>query len=220
MIALIAGIIAGFVLSIPPGPVAAFAIQSTLTGGKRNGLSIALGVAVVDMIFCLLVVFASTALLGQLESIVAEHPYISFGTKAIIVLGIIIYGILQFRKPELGADSHPRIHLEEKVHSSKPFIVGSATALSNAFNPTFLPSLTALISAITSQIPNSPNPLADKLFFVIGFGAGTYGWFHSLASFVHRHHAKISPQTMLLIRRIGALVLIGFAVYLGITICM
>lgn len=214
MISLLAGIIAGFVLAIPPGPVATYTIHTTLTNGKRSGLGIGIGVALVDMFFCLLVLFASTALFGQVESLVQEHPYISFATKLLIIGAIIIYSLIQLRSSSLPSSS-PRIHLEEKVHSSKPIIIGSATALSNAFNPTFLPSLMATISTVTAQLPVSASPLLDKVLFIFGFGAGTYGWLHGLVTIVARHHAKISAPTMLLIRRISAIVLLVFGLYLA-----
>ncbi len=213
MVALLVGLASGFVLSMPPGPVAAYTITTTLGKGKRTGMSIALGVAVVDTLFCIGILFASSAILQLLMSWSETFPTTAFVTKLAIIGGIIVYAVLQLRDKTTEAP-HSRVHLEDRVQSSKPLIIGSATALSNAFNPTFLPALTAVLASVTTQLPQVHTNIVDKWLFALGFGVGTYGWLYGIISMVHRHHALVSPRTMVLIRRVGAVIFLVFAVYL------
>ncbi len=220
MIALIAGLLSGFVISIPPGPVAAYAISVTLTKGLRTGLSIGIGVALVDTLFCLAILFASSAILASLGSFSSEYPTAALVGKCLVIGGILVFAILQIIRP--AQEPHAsRIHLEDRVQSSQPMIIGSATALSNAFNPTFLPSLTALLTSLTTQfVPQVHTSFADKWFFALGFGVGTYGWFYCIIRFVAKHHARISPTATLTIRRAGGVIFIVFAIYLGLKLLL
>ena len=177
-------------------------------------MSVGLGVAVIDTMFCLGILFASSAILGWLFQLSAEFPTAAMASKMLVILAILVYAISQLRSGSAELP-HSRVHLEDKVQSSRPLIIGSATALSNAFNPTFLPSLTALLASISVQVPQVHANLLDKWLFALGFGAGTYGWLYVIISMVHRHHALVSPHTMLLIRRVGALIFIVFALYLS-----
>ncbi len=214
MIALLVGLASGFVISMPPGPVAAFTIETTLSKGKRTGMSVGLGVAFIDTLFCLGILFASSAIIGWFLDLAAAYPTASLVLRVLVIIAIFVYAVLQFRAgPEVK--DHSRVHLEQKIHSTTPIIIGAATAMSNAFNPTFLPSLTALLASISSQVPQVHENLLDKWLFALGFGAGTYGWLHVIISMVHRHHALVSPHTMIIIRRVGALIFIGFALFLA-----
>ncbi len=213
MIALLVGLASGFVISMPPGPVAAFTIETTLSKGKRTGMSVGFGVAVVDMVFCLGILFASSAVLSNLFHLNAEYPTTSLVLKVAVIAAIIGYAFTQLQS-KANETPTSRLHLEDRVQGSKPLIIGSATALSNAFNPTFLPSLTALLASISALVPQIQANMVDKWLFALGFGAGTYGWLHSIISMVHRHHALISTRTMVVIRRVGAVIFIVFALYL------
>src|SRR5687767_481465 len=52
IIALIIGIIAGWVISMPVGPVNATAILRTLHYGAKHGFAVGIGAAVMDIIYC------------------------------------------------------------------------------------------------------------------------------------------------------------------------
>jgi threonine/homoserine/homoserine lactone efflux protein len=207
------GLSCGFVLTIPPGPVASYTIETTLHSGYRSGRRVALGVAIVDTVFCLGVLFASSAIIHWGINWSEQHGQAALIMKYIIVGGILIAGILQMIRPSNVA-AVSRVHLETHVPGSKPILVGAATALSNSFNPTFIPSLTAIITSVTAAIPGIAVSGADRLLFAGGFGAGTYLWLHTVTHVVRKHHGALSPAVMRLIRRVGGLIFVAFALWI------
>ncbi|MFN5866986.1 MAG: LysE family translocator [Candidatus Kapaibacterium sp.] len=203
----------GFVLTIPPGPVASYTLETTLRVGYRAGRRVALGVAIVDTVFCLGVLFASSAIIQWGVDLAEQHSQVALVTKYTIVVGILAAGVFQMIRPSNVTTVSP-VHLETHVSGSKPILVGAATALSNAFNPTFLPSLTAIITSISAAVPGIAVSGADRLLFAGGFGAGTYLWLHAVTNVVRKHHGALSPTLMKLIRRIGGFIFALFALWI------
>lgn len=82
------GIIIGFMIALPIGPMAMLCIQKTLTSGWKKGLSIGIGIALADGTYALL------AALGW-GKLIAEAPNISkvlqwIGAVILIYLGVSI----------------------------------------------------------------------------------------------------------------------------------
>ena len=69
------GALLGFVMSIPPGPISIAVIKQGINGDTRAGGLIGLGAAGVDVLYALLAVFASSAIVGALETFFAGHPW-------------------------------------------------------------------------------------------------------------------------------------------------
>lgn len=213
MLELLIGFCTGFVLTIPPGPVAAFAIETTLHQGHRAGRGVALGVALVDTVFCLGVLFASSALVQWGIGVAEQHQTLSRILMTLIVLGILVVGMKQIIHPT-STVATSRVHLETHVPGSRPFLVGAATALSNGFNPTFLPSLTAIIASIHSMFPDATATGIQRAILAGGFGLGTYAWIHIITLVVRKHKEAMSPSMLKLIRRIGGVIFALFALWL------
>ena len=61
VLGLLAGIIIGVVLAIPPGPVALTAMRVSLTKGARQGSLVGLGTGFMDFVYCALAIFTAGA---------------------------------------------------------------------------------------------------------------------------------------------------------------
>ncbi|MFM8568801.1 MAG: LysE family translocator [Candidatus Kapaibacterium sp.] len=213
MLEFLVGFCTGFVLTIPPGPVAAFAIETSLHHGQRSGRGVAFGVALVDTVFCLGVLFASSALVQWGIGMAERNVMLSRILMTAVVLGILVVGIRQIVRPSTTVGS-TRVHLESHVPGSRPFLVGAATALSNGFNPTFLSSLTAVIASIHTSFPVVTGSGVQRVLFAGGFGVGTYVWIHVITRVVLKHREAMSPAMLGLIRRIGGVIFTLFALFL------
>jgi threonine/homoserine/homoserine lactone efflux protein len=64
--ALLVGLVAGFVMVMPPGPIAMACMRQALAGQAREGVALVLGVAAMDSGSALLAAFASSALFRAL----------------------------------------------------------------------------------------------------------------------------------------------------------
>jgi arginine exporter protein ArgO len=74
--ALLVGLVVGFVLAIPPGPIAMACVQQGLAGQAREGLALVLGASAMDIVYALLAAFASSALVEALWGLVLHHAWV------------------------------------------------------------------------------------------------------------------------------------------------
>src|SRR5436190_13893424 len=73
--ALLVGLVVGFVLVMPPGPIAMAGMRQALAGQTREGLALVLGAAVMDSGYALLAAFASSALVEALWDMMLHHAW-------------------------------------------------------------------------------------------------------------------------------------------------
>ena len=71
--ALLVGLVVGFVLAVPPGPIAMACIHQGLAGQTRAGVALVLGASVMDSVYALLAAFASSALVEALWDLIRHH---------------------------------------------------------------------------------------------------------------------------------------------------
>jgi threonine/homoserine/homoserine lactone efflux protein len=73
--ALLVGLLLGWVLAIPPGPIAIAMLRQALAGQARAGVAIALGAAAMDSVSAGLAGWASSALVASLQSTMRAHAW-------------------------------------------------------------------------------------------------------------------------------------------------
>src|SRR5437870_5399079 len=72
---LLVGLVVGFVLAIPPGPLAIACISQALAGQARESVALALSASAMDIGYALLAAFASSALVGALRGLVTDNAW-------------------------------------------------------------------------------------------------------------------------------------------------
>ena len=72
--ALCVGLVVGFVLAMPPGPITIACLRQALAGQTRKGVALALAASAMDIVYALLAAWASSALVGALRDIVTSAP--------------------------------------------------------------------------------------------------------------------------------------------------
>ena len=180
---IILGVIGGFVLAMPPGPISIAATRQVLAGFWRAGLMIILAASLMDMAYMLIATFASSAIILTFQSIVRESKWFLLAFQAVCI-GVLLYLGFSFLVPERR--DHREEVLEEKelkqeerakklAHSS-PFLIGILMAVTNLASPTFFPSLVAFVGFLHANqwLHRSGT---DNIMFSVGFGGGTMLWF-------------------------------------------
>ena len=165
------GFAAGVALAIPVGPMAIMLINTTISRGWRHGAIGALGMAVVDFSYALLV-FIVGALISNFLS--AWGVWLSLGGAAILLaLGIqtLVRNLSLLRKPE--------------SHDANSVAAGSRTKTFATFiGATVLNPPTALyflaIAPTVSTLSNS-NGFTAALIFAGGVFIGSIIWQEGLA---------------------------------------
>ncbi len=224
IIAILTGTLIGFVLAIPPGPIGMAAIRMGLRDGWTSSLRLALGAGVFDAIYCGLAMIAAgyvTALFHDLED---SSPLAPIAIQLVIVLVMIVFGWLQMRDrsanrttgDRIGTEASPSA-IQQWMRNHGPFFVGVGYALANLANPTFIPALSIMTTAVQASgwyTSNAPN----NVLFSIAFGLGNMLWLALLSRIVVSQQHRMTPLFVRRIQQLSGLTLIGFGTMFGVRI--
>lgn len=243
IINLIAGILTGFIVSIPPmGPIAFAMISRGFKNEIKEGKAIALGAAFMDFFYCL-IAFGGISLIISFLPSAAEDFYnnnayaieiaLTFSGCAIVIL----YG-LKIMRSKITYEK-----MEEKESANFNSVLAKADKLtdkaktvatrlkvpeinkSNYFGLFFMGVLLCL-SSLT--LPASWIALAGYLkgynflnssflgglIFSIGAFLGTYGWFYALLKLITSNKKRINQTTVNKLNLIAGIILLLLGVFL------
>lgn len=217
--ALLAGAIIGFILALPPGPIAMANIRMSLGIFRKDPIFFSAGTAFMDILFCIAVVFAASAIQSAVNSHLDNYPFIWLFFQFIVVGGLIYFGIMQLKsktnkktvpqKPEKLAPG-----FIARLKNKGPLFLGIALAFTNLANPSFVPSLT-IMSAWVHEIGIFKNAFFENILFSIGFGAGNFIWLYLLSYIVFKNRHKLSENSIMRIKQFAGVTFIGFGGFLG-----
>jgi threonine/homoserine/homoserine lactone efflux protein len=216
--AIVIGGIIGFILAMPPGPIAMSVIKIGLDNGRKQAFQMSLGTAMMDMFYCTLAVFTASAIDSTISAFFKQNPVILLFFQIAVILLLITFGIYQFKKhQEKQINSTLTKHTPKFIDNLTqrgPFLLGIALALTNIANPTFFPSLT-IISAWTHKFNLFEITFLHNVIFSVGFGLGNFAWLYLLAFIVMKNKHKLSEMTLFRIRQFAGLTFIGFGGIIG-----
>lgn len=210
------GFIVGVVLALPPGPVGVTAIEIGLYQNKKAGFQLALGNAIMDFIYCLGVIFATSAVISTLGSFSQGYPaaYIVFQLGAIAALLIMGFQNLKVKTITIKKGEEATSGYASKISKKGPLFLGIAIALTNLANPTFLPSLAAVTIWVHGAGMTTGGAISNFLF-ALGFGLGNLFWVDFLATMTNKYKDKFSPKLILRIKQVAGGTFVGFGLYLA-----
>jgi threonine/homoserine/homoserine lactone efflux protein len=224
LVAIVIGTLIGFVLAIPPGPIGMAAIRMGLRDGWGPSVRLALGAGLFDTLYCGLAMIATGYLSRAFDDLEHSSPLIPVALQLAIVLAMIVFGWLQIRERAVPpastvADMPPikRTALQQWMRSHGPFFVGVGFALANLANPTFIPALSLMTTAVQSSEWYVPTTL-NNLLFSVTFGIGNVAWLTLLSRFVIRQQHRMTPTLVRRIHQLSGLTLIGFGTMFGVRI--
>ena len=210
------GFIVGVVLALPPGPVGVSAIEIGLFQNKKAGFHLALGNAIMDFLYCLSVIFATSAAISTLSSFSKDYPaaYLVFQIGAISALFIIGFLNLKAKKRKIKKSEQATSGYASKLGKKGPLFLGIAIALTNLANPTFLPSL-AFVTVWVHEAGMTSGGAVSNFLFALGFGLGNLFWVNFLASITNKYKHKFSSNMIFRIKQAAGVTFIGFGTFLG-----
>jgi threonine/homoserine/homoserine lactone efflux protein len=104
--ALLVGLVVGFVLAIPPGPLAIACISQALAGQARESVALALSASAMDIGYALLAAFASSALVGALRGLVTDNAWALLAFQGGCIVVLVVLG-LRYCRPPRGRRTSP-----------------------------------------------------------------------------------------------------------------
>jgi threonine/homoserine/homoserine lactone efflux protein len=216
--AIVIGAIIGFILAMPPGPIAMSVIKTGLDEGRKEAFQMSIGTAMMDMLYCAIAVFTASAIDSTITEFFIHNPVLLLFFQISVILGFITFGIYQFKKKQVKQiNSNSSIHTPKFIDNLTkrgPFLFGIALALTNIANPTFFPSLT-IISAWIHKFNLFNITISHNIIFSVGFGLGNFAWLYLLAFIVMKNKHKLSDMTIFRIRQFAGLTFIGFGGIIG-----
>jgi len=196
IIYLLKGLLIGFSIAAPVGPIGVLCIRRTLADGRRFGLASGLGAATADAFYGCIAGFGLVVISNFL---INQQIWLNlFGGVFLLYLGIRT--LLQ--KPATQAAQ------------------SKGTSLIGAFGSTFLLTLTNPITVFTYLavfsglgIGTIGAEYGTAALFILGIFSGSALWWFILSFGVGLLREKVGAPMLLWINRISGLIILGFAIY-------
>ncbi len=193
------GLIVGFIICAPLGPIGLFCVRQTLVEGRLAGVLAVLGASVVDAIYCIIAGLGVTYISNLLTN---EHVYVQMaGGIFLVLVGLHVF----FSR------------LSEKAPEAKgPGLLPSflSSFLLMLANPMPILVFTAILAGL--GIKGWRGHYLATAVVVLGVFIGSAAWGPILASTVNLIKTQVSPRIMRLANRIAGAAIFGF----GVVVCI
>ena len=192
------GILVGFAMAIPVGPIGILCIRKTLTEGRIRGLIIGLGAASADLLYSCIAAFGLTVISDTLNS---QRIWIRLaGGVLLLFLGVRIFR---------AQPKDPKIHITGSGMLKSYF----TTVFLTLTNPLTIFAFIAIFAAL--DLSKGLSYLSASLL-VIGVFIGSTLWFVLLSSGVTLFRDKMNLNSLLWVNKIaGILIIISGLIAIG-----
>jgi threonine/homoserine/homoserine lactone efflux protein len=192
LVALLHGLVLGFVGGIPVGPVNAAVIDTALRKCVRRAIAIGVGGAFVDFVYSQV----ATAVIAPLMERFPGLSTLLLGVGGIV---LVIFGLMSILAPPMPDQAGPARPVVAKALVAA-FFTGVLITLAN---PAALVSWVLLAGALL-------NHLSAFHAFVAGLGifVGTTVWFVLIAWLASKGRVRLGQRARLITRGVGALLVV------------
>jgi threonine/homoserine/homoserine lactone efflux protein len=188
------GLIIGFALAAPVGPIAALCVQRTMSQGRAAGLASGLGAAVADAIYGTLAAFGATIIS---DFLIAHRLLLQrVGGGVLVVLGLRLF----FTRPGRGAGADGRSLAGDVV----------STLLLTLTNPMTFLALAAIFATMGLGAVRGHSLLTVEL--VAGVAAGSAAWWASLVLGVYAVRKHFSYDSLVWVNRAAGIFVVGVGI--------
>jgi arginine exporter protein ArgO len=203
--ALFSGLLAGYGIAIPVGPIAVLIVELGLRRGFKVALSAGAGAASADLIYASIAAFAGALIASLLTPFASILRYGS-------AIGLIALGawLLYHGRNLSGQANKPKLRA---TNCAQTYATLLGLTLLNPVTVTYFTTLILGMQSISSSSVNS-------VLFVFGAFIASLSWQSFLASISGMAHKHVSAKLQLATFTFGNLVIIGFgvAILLGLRI--
>ena len=190
---LLRGLIIGFSIAAPVGPIGVLCIRRTLTRGRASGLVSGLGAATADAIYGSIAAFG----LNFVSNFLISQQ---------VWLRLIGGGFLCY----LGLRTFLSKPAEHAASAKENGLIGSyaSTFLLTVTNPVTILSFAAIFAGL--GIGGASGDYISAAILVFGVFAGSALWWFILSSGVSIFRTKFNPQRLQWVNRISGIIITGF----------
>ena len=193
---IVKGILIGFLVSIPLGPIGVLVIQRTVNKSRVAGLMSGMGAALSDTLYAIIAGFSLTYIVDFIKQY--EVLFQSIGALVVLGLGIHIF----FKNPSTDLR---RNRLRGNTHF-KDIISTFLVTFSNPLSVfVFLAIFTSSGVAVSLEQPY------HSVFVILGIFTGAFIWWFSLSGIVSLFRHKISLRVLWWINKTAGAIISIFA---------
>lgn len=202
IMALMVGVITGFLICIPVGPINVWVVNTLIKHGFRSAFLIALGGSLMDFVYFIVV----------LSGLSIFH----FSIKTTMILKITgVIFLFFFGLKELLVKKQS-FKLEDNVAKKTPrpagfFLMGVAIYSSN---PTLIASMSAIATIIKSWNLFF-NTFFNYFLLSLGVAIGSASWFYLLISIVSKYKNQIPEKFFINFSRTSGALIVLFSLYMA-----
>ncbi len=190
---LIKGLIIGFVICAPMGPIGLFCVRKTLIDGRLAGFASVLGASTVDALYCAIAGLGVTFISNFLTN---EQDLIKLaGGLILVVVGIRFFLVKPSEKP-----------LSNRGHGVTSDFVGAALLMFT--NPLAIIVFSAAFTAL--GVHGWRGDYSLSLALVAGVFAGSALWAPILVTVVSLFRVRVNGNQLMLMSRISGAIIAGF----------
>jgi threonine/homoserine/homoserine lactone efflux protein len=199
---ILTGLVIGFIVAAPIGPINLICIRRTLAFGSLNGFISGLGASAADGIFAAIIGFGLTAIRQWFEGWSATLQI----AGGVLLLGFGIHTYLA--DPLHGRDVNRMGERErERAPANRSLVRSFASTFAIAMsNPATLFAFAALFAGFGGIVASKHASWAEAGFVVAGVMVGSGLWWLTLTSIVGLLHARIDARVMRIITHISGIV--------------
>lgn len=199
----VAGLISGFVVSIPVGPINITIVNEGARRGFFWAVMIGFGAMVMDLIYCG-IAFAGFSSLFASRFMKATMELLSF-------VFLIYLGIKYLVTASLPATTPTVEAVEQKLHPHTAFWIGFVRVLGNPAVLLFW----ITVSATFISHDWIDDTFASKAVCVLGTFVGGFLWFLLLSYLVAKGHGKFSTKALVRMAHISGAILLLAGLVIG-----
>jgi threonine/homoserine/homoserine lactone efflux protein len=196
------GIVIGFLVAAPVGPVAVLCVHRTLLDGRLAGYATGVGAALGDTLFGALAVFS----VAYVESALMNHRPIVQAVGGVVLIGLGLRTIFARtdKSPEAEVTSATVDHVT-LVHACV-----SAFAIT-AINPITILAFISIFAAV--GVSSDSEGLLNSWALIAGVLVGALAWWSMLASLAASMRQRFTARRLRWLNIASGVVILGFGLY-------
>ena len=197
ILVLLKGLLIGWFVSLPMGPIGVLCVQRTLSGGRLSGFVSGMGAAAADATFALIAGFGVNYIVGLIEH--QEFLFKLIGSIVIVLIGLKVYYTNTVKQMRVSKSGNSKM--------IKHFFTVYFLTLTN-------PAMVLLfiwIFASVNIVLNASNYVMSSLTVLGVFGGGTLWWL-TLSSIVNRLRNKLRIRSLYWFNKISGGIIILFGI--------
>jgi threonine/homoserine/homoserine lactone efflux protein len=205
ILATIIGLIIGFLICIPVGPINVWVVNTLIKHNFRSAFAIALGGSLMDFVYFIIILSGL--------SLFNFSPKTILTLKILGVLFLLVFGLkeLVFKKQSFTLDEQ---QLKKTPKAASFFFLG---VLIYSSNPTLIATMSGLAAVIKSW-KLFEYTFTNYFLLSLGLATGSASWFYLLLKIVTKYQNKIPERFFINFSRACGALIVLFGLYMAFNI--